>query len=340
MASTQWVIGGAWMALHLWDHYRFTMDKEFLAKWYPVLREHALFFLDFLVDDGEGFLVTNPSLSPENRYIMDDGFDTPICAGPTMDNQVIRALFNACIDAVDILGLDDELTSEFIAARSKLPVNEIGSKGQLLEWRKEEKEMMPGMPHISHLWGAYPGDEINWKDTPELLNAVKRSLELRTENRAFMGGWPLAWFICEYARVGDKEKTGEGIRKMTYNTRARNFFGAWNVFQIDGILGATAAIAEALIQSHTGILEILPALPPEWKEGSAYGLRARGGHIVDILWKDNDLAEAKVIAGACGDLEIRGGKRTVSCGDKPVETRETKYGFTFKAEKGAVYRIT
>ncbi|MCL2058705.1 MAG: glycoside hydrolase family 95 protein [Oscillospiraceae bacterium] len=340
MASTQWVIGGAWLALHAWDHYRFTLDKAFLAKWYPILREHALFFLDFLVDDGDGYLVTNPSISPENRYVMDDGFDTPICTAPTMDNQVIRTLFGACVEAAAILGLgdSDELTAQFAAAKDRLPKNAIGSKGQLLEWREEVKEMTPGMGHISHLWGSYPGDEINWKDTPELLAAVGRSLELRCEHGAGRGGWPLAWFINEYARLGDAQKTGDAISRMTSNSRSRVFFGSGRVFQIDGLLGATAGIAEALLQSHTGVVELLPALPPEWKDGSAKGLRARGGHCVDMEWKDGALTGAVITAGE-GELEIRGAARVVSCDGAKVETRATEHGFTFERQPGKVYHI-
>ncbi|GHU10288.1 hypothetical protein FACS1894151_09530 [Spirochaetia bacterium] len=340
MASTQWVIGGAWMALHLWEHYRFTQDKEFLGKWLPVMKEYALFFVDFLSDDGKGHLVTNPSLSPENRYVMADGFDTPICAGPAMDNQVIRTLFTACIEADSILGLNDPLVKEFAAAAEKLPLNRIGSKGQLLEWMEEEKEMTPGMAHISHLWGAYPGDEINWKDTPELLAAVRRSLELRIEHGAGGGGWPLAWFICEAARFGDRNLTETFIHRMVSNTGTRNFFNGANVFQIDGNLGATAGVAEVLLQSHTGYLELLPALPPAWQEGSVTGLRGRGGHVVDLNWSEGKLTQAVITAGNGDYILCRGETLSVSSGGASVPVEKTEHGFRFAAKPGGVYTLT
>ncbi|MDR1177154.1 MAG: glycoside hydrolase family 95 protein [Treponema sp.] len=340
MAATQWTTGGAWLALHLWEHYRFTLDKVFLEKWLPVLKEYALFFLDFLSDDGKGHLVTNPSVSPENRYIMSDGFDTPICAGPTMDNQIIRALFKACVEADKILGLQDPLVKEFAVAYKKLPPNRIGSGGQLLEWMEEEQEMTPGMVHISHLWGAYPGDEINWRDTPELLEAVRRSLQLRMDYGSGGDGWSLAWFVCETARLDDAQLTGKLINRMITCSGTRNFFNGAEVFQIDGNLGAAAGIAEALLQSHTGILEFLPALPPSWTEGTVRGLRARGGHRVDIIWKEGRLQEAVITVGANGNITCRGGPYRVFQGDVEVPVETVEHGFQFLACAGKTYTLS
>ena len=187
MASTSWTAGGAWMAMHLWEHFLFTRDLDFLRAWRPVMREFAIFFVDFLTDDGTGHLVTCPSLSPENRYLLPDGYDSPICAGPAMDNQILRDLFGACIEADTLLDTQDEWTEEFRRAAALLPEDQIGSKGQLLEWRTEVPEKTPGMGHISHLYAAYPSSQINWKDTPELMRAVRKSIDLRVENGADPG---------------------------------------------------------------------------------------------------------------------------------------------------------
>ena len=252
-----------------------------------------------------------------------------------MDNQVIRTLFKACIEADAILDAQNPLIQEFETVCKKIPENRIGSKGQLLEWMKEEKEMTPGMAHISHLWGAYPGDEINWKDTPELLGAVKKSLNLRIENGAGGGGWPLAWFICEAARFGDKERTGVMINKMISRSGTRNFFNGHQVFQIDGNLGAVAGIAETLLQSHTGIIEILPALPNEWAAGSITGLRARGGYTVDIFWENGYLTEAFLVADKDGYVECKGVSAVTD-----IEFGKTEYGIGFTASAGKKYMMT
>ena len=339
MAATIWPTGGAWTALHLWDHYQFTGDKEFLRKWYPVLREYALFFVDYLVEDGEGNLVTCPTVSPENRYLLPDGFDTPVCAGPAMDNQILRALFDACLQSVEILGLEEPLAEDFRRCAQKLPKNKIGSQGQLLEWREEVPELTPGMGHISHLWGAYPGEEINWRDTPDLWKAVGRSLDIRVENGAGKNGWPAAWYICQYARQLDPVKTEFFLRTMLAHSAKKNFFNAGGVFQIDGNLGALAGMAEALLQSHLGMLHLLPALPPSWKEGNVQGMKARGGHTVNLSWKEGKLTQAAVTAGGDGTLEMFGEPLRVTCGEKVLPVQKTEYGFAFPVEKGKVYQL-
>ena len=217
--------------------------------------------------------------------------------------------------------------------------NKIGSKGQLLEWQEEYPEMTPGMGHISHLWGAYPGTEINWKDTPELLEAVRTSLRLRMDNGAGRGGWPLAWYICQHARMLDAEMTGANIRTMVTASRTRNFMNGFTVFQIDGNLGATAGIAEALLQSHTGMLHLLPALPPDWRDGEAKGLRARGDVTVSLRWAEGTLAEAVLLPGHSGDLALAGPVMQVCCGGEPVPVYPIEGGFRFQAQAGKAYMV-
>lgn len=337
MASTSWTAGGAWMAMHLWEHFLFTRDLDFLREWRPVMREFAIFFVDFLTDDGTGHLVTCPSLSPENRYILPDGYDSPICAGPAMDNQILRDLFSACIEADKLLNTQDDWTEEFRHTMALLPEDRIGSKGQLLEWQTELPEKMPGMSHISHLYAAYPGSQINWKDTPDLMHAVRRSIDLRVENGADPGGWPLAWRICQYARQLDGNTAGRAIDQMI-GKAADSFLNGRRVFQIDGNLGATAGIAEALIQSHTGIIHLLPALPPAWTNGSVTGLAARGAVNVDMTWKDGKLTEAVLHPRLNGMLEIRADDvREVLLDDQSVPTQKTIYGFSFQALAGKEY---
>jgi alpha-L-fucosidase 2 len=341
LASTSWTTGGAWMALHLWEHYRFTLDLDFLREWYPVMRDFALFFVDFLIEDKQGRLVTCPSLSPENRYILPNGHDTPICAGPAMDNQILRALFGACVQADQLLGLNDELAPVFAETAKRLPPNGIGSKGQILEWTEELPEMTPGMGHISHLWGAYPGDEINWKDTPNLLEAARVSLKLRMDHGAGHGGWPLAWYICEHARMLDPEATGRDIDRMLASNGSRNFLnGGWHVFQIDGNLGAAAGIAEALLQSHTGVIHLLPALPANWLDGEAKGFVSRGAVTVDMVWRNGALTAATLTPARDGTLSVRAGLTTVTVNGGKVPTQPTPWGYTFEAKAGTTYTLS
>ena len=339
MASTSWTAGGAWMAMHLWEHFLFTRDLEFLKKWRPVMREFAIFFVDFLTDDGTGHLVTCPSLSPENRYILPDGYDSPICAGPAMDNQILRDLFSACIQADCLLDAEDGWTEEFRRTLPRLPEDRTGSRGQLLEWREELPEKMPGMSHISHLYASYPSNQINWKDTPELMKAVRRSIELRVEAGTDGGGWPLAWRMCQYARLLDGESVGRAADSML-SRAADSFFNGRRIFQIDGNLGAVAGMAEALLQSHTGLVHLLPALPPAWKDGSVTGLKARGGVTVDMRWKDGRLTEALLRPALDGEIEVRAENAAGVCLDgEPVAAGQTEWGWKFCARAGAAYSL-
>jgi alpha-L-fucosidase 2 len=338
MSAMPWVTGGAWLGLHVWEHYLYTKDLDFLRRMYPVMLDMALFYEDFLIEVN-GKLVTCPSVSPENRYTLPDGYDTPVCVGPAMDNQILREFFAACIEIQGLLGVDMDLSKKFADIAARLPEDQIGSKGQLLEWDKEYPELTPGMSHISHLFACFPGSSINWRDTPELMKAVRKSLELRLENGAGPGGWPLAWYINVFARLLDGAMTDQQIQKMIGGSSARNLFNGRFIFQIDGNLGAAAGIAECLLQSHLA-LHFLPALPPSWKEGSFKGMRARGSRNVDLSWKDGKLTEAVVRPQFDGSVEVVGEALTVTCGSSAVPVEKTKVGFAFTAEGGKSYRLT
>jgi alpha-L-fucosidase 2 len=335
MAATAWVTGGPWLGLHIWEHYRYTRDLAFLRRMYPVMRDLALFFVDFLIEVNGQYL-TCPSVSPENRYLLPDGYDTPVCAAPAMDNQILRAFFAACIETQGLLGTDEDLAATLAKLAQGLPKDSIGSKGQLLEWREEYPELTPGMDHISHLFACYPDQAINWLQTPDLMQAVRRSLELRVANGAGRGGWPLAWYISIYARLLDGGHAGAAISKMLARSAARNLLNANYVFQIDGNLGAVAGIAECLLQSHLA-LHFLPALPPEWPEGQVSGLRARGGSQVDLRWHGGHLTTAVVRPAFDGPVEIVGDTLRVCCNGLDVPVSRTAIGFSFAGEANHIY---
>lgn len=338
MAATPWVTGSAWLGLHVWEHYLYTKDINILKRMYPVLRDMALFYQDFLIE-ADGKLVTCPSVSPENRYILPDGYDTPICVGPAMDNQILREFFAALIQIQELLGVDQEMGKELAEMIKRLPEDKVGSKGQLLEWDQEYPELTPGMSHISHLFACHPGWSINWRDTPELMQAVKKSLEIRAANGGLVPGWPLAWHINQQARLLNGEETDKCIKMMLARSTARNLLNARGVFQIDGNLGAAAGIAECLLQSHIA-LHFLPALPVSWRKGRAKGLRARGARTVDLAWDNGTLEEAVVRPDYDGEVEVVGKPLRVICDGKEVAVKVTDVGFAFFGEAGKTYRLT
>lgn len=322
--------GGAWLTTHIWEHYLYTLDKDFLKKWYPVLKGASEFCMDYL-QPYQGYLVMVPSVSPEHGPM---GKSNPLTAGCTMDNQIVRDVFTSVIRASEILDVDGSYRDSLSAAMSKLPPMKVGRFGQLQEWMQDADDPNDKHRHVSHLYGLYPSNQINAFDTPELFNASKVTLEQRGDMAT---GWSLGWKINFWARLLDGNHAFKIISDMLTllpadapmwgpgrsNGRTYpNLFDAHPPFQIDGNFGAAAGIAEMLIQSHDGTLFILPALPDAWVNGEFKGFRARGQHVVDCKWENGSIVSLKISGPECKvrsfqKLKVHGltGERTVTCAD-------------------------
>ena len=301
-----WPMGGAWLSLHLWDHYDYTRDLAFLrTRAYPVLKEAAEFLLAHMVEDGRGHLVTGPSLSPENRYRMPDGSTPKLCMGPAMDIQITYSLFSRTIEASEQLGIDQDLRTRLRAARERLAPPKIGKHGQLQEWLEDYDEPDPGHRHISHLFALHPDDRITLRGTPELARAARTSLERRQAAGSGHTGWSRAWIINFWARLEEGDLAHDNIIALLANSTLPNLLDNHPPFQIDGNFGGTAGMAEMLMQSHSGEIHFLPALPGAWPTGSIKGLRARGAVEVGINWKNGKAVDATLQPSFSTRLRLR-----------------------------------
>lgn len=303
-ASPVWSTGAAWLCLHLYEHFRYTGDKEFLRmEALPVMREAIRFYEDYLTENEDGYFVTGPSVSPENTYRSSIGQIGALCMGPAMDMEILRQLFSEYLEGCKILDLDDNVSDAPLIRKmaDRIPPIRVTSDGRIMEWQEEYEEMEPGHRHISHLYALHPGYEIT-EEKPELFRAAKKTLETRLANGGGHTGWSRAWVTCFFARLKEGKEVQESIRRMISDCIKINLLDTHPPFQIDGNFGLAEAVLESLIQSHSGYIELLPALPDQWKKGDVRGVILRGGIRADFAWEDGKTV--KLVFCSPNEMEV------------------------------------
>lgn len=337
--GSYWVMGMAWLCTHQWTHYEYTRDMDFLKKQFPIMCEAALFFHDFLVEK-DGYLVTCPSVSPENTYILPNGEMGANGYGVTMDNQILRDLFTQCEKACEVLENAGELTEDVLSAlkeaeiedikefieRTKeicgrLKPTQIGPRGTILEWQEDYEEWEPGHRHISHLYGLHPSGQITMDGTPDLAQAAAKTLEYRLAHGGGHTGWSRAWIINHYAKLWDGEAAYHHMQQLLEHSTYPNLFDKHPPFQIDGNFGATAAMVEMLVQSNEERIVLLPALPKAWESGSIKGICLKGDATLDLKWTEGKVAECHILANAGLETCLRYGEKVL---DIVMEAGEEK----------------